>query len=150
MEDKRILNIFSSWRCILSMFFTSLKTIINDHITAILTCWDTNRRSFLKKKIFLKTVTTSSIPSNSFLYLRKYFINQNDKYFLMISKDRSFCDQNLQFVMILHNQLKIFIFIFSILILLFSKILSIVIFHSPVANLLTSLKCTKSYNSLKI
>ena len=38
MEDNRILNIFSSWRCILSMFFTSLKTIINDHITAILTC----------------------------------------------------------------------------------------------------------------
>ena len=48
--------------------------------------------------LLLKTAKTSSISSNSFLYLRKYLINQNKNYIFLIRKLLSFCDQNLQFV----------------------------------------------------
>ena len=71
----------------------------------------------------------------------------------MIRKDRSFCDQNLQFVAILDKNRKILSLLFATLILLFSKLFCIVIFHSVVAfqqyQIYYFSKCLKSYNDQK-
>ena len=71
---------------------------------------------FYNKCYFLKTVKTSYIPPNTFSYLRKYLINQNQNY---IRKDWSFRDQNFQFAAILYKKLKILIFIFFFQLLMF-------------------------------
>ena len=60
--------------------------------------------------LIFKTSKNLLIPSNSLLYLWKYFANQNSNYIFMITKDYSFCDQNLQSVAILDKELTIFIF----------------------------------------
>ena len=69
---------------------------------------------FSKKHWMLKTVKTSYISANSFLYLWKYLVKQNENYIFMIRKDWRFRDQNLQLksVVILDKKLKIFILIF--------------------------------------
>ena len=54
-----------------------IKSKDNDRITTVLACLDKNSRVFSKKRWILKTVKTANITSNSLLYLRKYFINQN-------------------------------------------------------------------------
>ena len=65
---------------------------------------------FLWKMLIFKTSKNLLIPSNSLLYLWKYFANQNSNYIFMITKDYSFCDQNLQSVAILDKESTIFIF----------------------------------------
>ena len=65
---------------------------------------------FLWKMLIFKTSKNLLIPWNSLLYLRKYFANQNSNYIFMITKDYSFCDQNLQSVAILDKESTIFIF----------------------------------------
>ena len=61
-----------------------------------------------KEHGFVKSVKTCYIPQNSLLYLRKQFISQKRSYIFMLSKDWSFCHQNLQSVAILHKELKSF------------------------------------------
>ena len=100
------------------------------------------------QRIFLlKTAKTSSISSNSFLYLRKYLINQNKNYTFLIRKVLSFCDQNLQFVSFQNKKLRIFIFIFF----KFNSSLCQNIFHcniplthgfTAIPNLLNCFKCS--------
>ena len=60
-------------------------------------------------------------------------MNQSKNFVFMTRKDFTFYNQTLQSVAISLKKLKIFICIFSTMILLSSKIFSIVIFYSAVA-----------------
>lgn len=88
---------------------------------------------FIHYSIFMFTLIFKNrknlLHNLKFLYLWKYFINQNKNNIFMTRKDWWFCEQNLQSVTSLHKKLRIF----STLILLFFKIISIAIFHSTVA-----------------
>ena len=87
----------------------------NDQIISILTYSDKTYTPTCKLLHFLKSISFCYyMPSNGFLFLPKYSIDQNKSYILMFG-----IDQNFQHVAILHKKFKIFIFIVSTLTLLF-------------------------------
>ena len=105
----------------------------NDDITFVLICLDTNSKQtfFIKNVNFEKHIKPSAYSQTlSYIVGKCYELKENCM--LMIRTDWSFCGQNLQSVAILYEKLKVFILNFSILIL-FSKLFSIVKFHSPIA-----------------
>ena len=86
-----------------------------------------------KKAGFEKTSYILPYIPNVHLYFRKYITNQNKDYTFKIRKNWSCRYENLQSVAILHRKLKVFIFIFSVLFLLLSKIFSVIIFKLVVS-----------------
>ena len=117
----------------------------NNYITTILTWLDTNPPSFLH--MYFRTVKTSSIPSNSLLYLRKYLVHHNKDYIFMIRKDWGFCNQSLQYMAILYRVLRISILsFFNFWFFFFPKYVPLSHGFPTIPDLLNSFKCSKSYN----